>query len=445
MKEIYDLGRKQKAWFTDSSDIESSTDPIVVLVALELPHHRRWETLESLQELKALAQSAEFIVNKEFINKRKDYSTAYFIGKGKLEEIKEYCVSEKIRAVIFDNDLTPAQTKNIARKLDGIKVFDRTSIILDIFAKRAVTKEGKLQIALAQLQYMLPRLTRHWTHLVSQEGLSSGMAGVKGPGEKQLEMDRRMIRDRIHAIKKELKDVEKYRRIQRKKRKRSSCPVISVVGYTNAGKSTFFNRLTDAGVSEEDKLFATLDPITRRFKLPNNQDIILIDTVGFINKLPHSLVDAFKATLEEVRQSDILVHILDVSDDKYPDRDKVVHKVLKELEADNKTIITALNKIDAMENIALLTQILKEHEFSVAISAKSGEGLDDLFKMIAVETDKNRLFSKILVPMDKHGLVSKIYRNSNILYRKDSAEGVYMEVEFDKSLKKELRPYFVNK
>ncbi len=445
MKEIYDLTKKQKTWFMDSSDIEASTDPLVVLIALELPKHRRWQTLESLEELKALAESAEFIVKKEFINKRRAYSASSFIGKGKLEEIKEYCEAQKIRAVIFDDDLSPAQTKNIARKLDDVKVFDRTSIILDIFAKRAVTKEGKLQISLAQLQYMLPRLTRHWTHLVSQEGMASGMAGVKGPGEKQLEMDRRMIRTRIHTIKKELKDVEKYRHTQRKKRKRSSSPVIAVVGYTNAGKSTFFNRLTDAGVSEENKLFATLDPITRRFKLPNNQEIILVDTVGFINKLPHYLVDAFKATLEEVRQADILLHILDVSDDKYLDRDKVVYKVLKELDADNKTIITALNKIDAMENISTLNQIEKEHDLSVSISAKNGDGFDDLFKMIAVQTDKNRLFAKILIPMDKHGLVAKIYRNGNILCRKDSEEGVYIEVEYEKSLEKELQPYFVNK
>ena len=222
---------------------------------------------------------------------------------------------------------------------------------------RAQTKEGKLQVQLAQLEYMLPRLTRQWQHLVHQEGGTGGTVGVRGPGEKQLEMDRRQIRKKIHSIKKELKGVEKYRSVQRKKRKRHNVPVIALIGYTNSGKSTLLNRLTNADVLVENKLFATLDPTTRRLTLPNNQDIILIDTVGFISKLPHQLVDAFKATLEELRQADLLIHVLDVSDENFEDRKKTVFQVLHELEVDDKKIITVNNKIDIMPNLHALNRL----------------------------------------------------------------------------------------
>ena len=314
--EIYDFTAKRDQKPKTVSASSQQEIRKVVLVALELPKQRRWQTLESLQELKLLAESAGFVVDKHIINKREEVSSSYFIGSGSLESLLEYCSDNNIHAVIFDDDLTPAQMKNITRKLGDVIVIDRTEIIIDIFAARARTKEGKLQIELARLEYMLPRLTRQWTHLVRQEGMSGGSVGVRGPGEKQLEMDRRQIRERIHSIKRELKQVEKYRSTQRKRRQRHNIPVIALIGYTNSGKSTLLNKLTDAHVIVADQLFATLDPTTRRFMLPNNQPVLLIDTVGFINKLPHQLVDAFKATLEEVRQADLLIHVLDVSDDK---------------------------------------------------------------------------------------------------------------------------------
>jgi len=330
IEEIYDFNKKKSRGKKHKYHVENKklTPQKLVLVTIELPQDRRWRILESLSELKKLAESAGFIVIKRVINKRTQISPSFLIGKGTLDKVSDYCKSNDIHTVLFDNELTPAQTKNISKKMPDIFVKDRTSIILDIFAMRAQTKEGKLQVQLAQLEYMLPRLTRQWQHLVHQEGGTGGTVGVRGPGEKQLEMDRRQIRKKIYSIKKDLKEVEKYRSIQRKKRKRHNVPVIALIGYTNSGKSTLLNRLTNADVLVENKLFATLDPTTRRLTLPNNQDIILIDTVGFISKLPHQLVDAFKATLEELRQADLLIHVLDVSDENFEDRKKTVFQVL---------------------------------------------------------------------------------------------------------------------
>lgn len=446
IQEIYDFSSKRdQKPKTISTSASLPKKRKVVLVALELPKDRRWQTLESLEELKQLAESADFIVDKHIINKRDEPSASYFIGSGTLESLLEYCQANDIHTVIFDDDLTPAQTKNISKKLKDVLVIDRTEIILDIFAARARTKEGKLQIELARLEYMLPRLTRQWTHLVRQEGMSGGAVGVRGPGEKQLEMDRRQIRERIHSIKRELKDVERNRSVQRKRRQRHNIPVVALIGYTNSGKSTLLNTLTDAHVMVADKLFATLDPTTRRFELPNHQPVLVIDTVGFINKLPHQLVDAFKATLEEVRQADLLIHVLDVSDDKAEDRLKVVKQVLKELHADDKKIITVLNKIDCVTYPDKLDLLKRENEPCVAISAKTGRNIENLFEMLTEHTKEYRTFAKLFIPYVHHNLIAKIYKNGNVLVRKNCDTGIYLEAEYDKVLGGLLESFHVTK
>lgn len=430
--EIYDF--KNDAFDEKNNDITAKKNK-AVLVALELLHHRRWQTLESLDELKALAESAGLEVVRHFINKRDEISSVFFIGKGTIETLKNYCYVNNINYIIFDDDLSPAQTKNIAKELgDNIAIIDRTGIILDIFGRRAKTKEGKLQVELAKLEYMLPRLTRQWRHLIHQEGATGGTVGVRGPGEKQLEMDRRQIRERINSIKKELEIVKNYRSIQRKRRQRNNVPVMALIGYTNAGKSTLFNKITDSNVFVEDKLFATLDPTTRKFKLPNNQDAILIDTVGFIKKLPHQLIDAFKATLEELRQSDILIHVLDVSDDKADDRKKVVIELLTELQADDKTIITALNKIDLMTNNIALGRMEMENKPCAAVCAKTGQGLNHFFDLITEQIANYRVRAKLFFPLNRQNLISKLYDSGKVISRKDKEDGVYIEAEYDKSL-----------
>ncbi|MDX9702701.1 MAG: GTPase HflX [Candidatus Auribacterota bacterium] len=443
--EIYDFSSKRiQKPKTIPTSFQKETKK-VVLVALELSNHRRWQTLESLQELKLLAESAGFTVDKHIINKREVPSPSYCIGSGSVDSLHEYCKANDIHSVIFDDDLTPAQMKNISAKLDDVIVIDRTEIIIDIFAARARTKEGKLQIELARLEYMLPRLTRQWTHLVRQEGMTGGAVGVRGPGEKQLEMDRRQIRERIHSIKKELKLVETYRSTQRKRRKRHNIPVIALIGYTNSGKSTLLNKLTDSHVMVADKLFATLDPTARRFVLPNNQPILLIDTVGFINKLPHQLVDAFKATLEEVRQADLLIHVLDVSDDKAEDRLKVVTKVLKELSAHEKKVVTVLNKIDCLISQDGLLHLERETMPCVPISAKTGQNLERLFEVLSEQTRDYRTFGRLFIPYSHHSLIGKIYENGNIRKQKNCDTGVYLEAEYDRVLDGLLESFIVKK
>lgn len=447
LKEIYDFKKEPdendsflQAGINNGCDLNSA-----VLVALELPHHRRWQILESLEELKALTESVGLIVQTHFINKRDEPSASYFIGSGTLTKLKEYCDIYGVKILIFDDDLSPAQVKNIMRFLDNsVRVIDRTELILDIFARRARTKEGKLQVELAQLEYMLPRLTRQWIHLTHQEGVTGGVVGVRGPGERQIEMDRRQIRHRIHSIKKELKTVERYRSVQRKQRQRRDVPVMAIIGYTNAGKSTLFNAITDSHVVVRDKLFATLDPTTRRFVLPNNQDVLLIDTVGFIRKLPHQLVDAFKATLEEVRQADILIHVLDVSDDKADDRKKAVYKVLKELESDTKTTVTVLNKIDIMPNNSALSRMEEENHPCVALSAKTGEGISQFYQLLMNEMLEKRIHAKLLIPFNEQALLSRLYTKGQVLVRKDQEDGIYIEAEYEKPLEHIFETYKVD-
>src|SRR6476659_290597 len=314
-----------------------------LLIGLEKEGVSKWDLRDSLEELRELASSAGAQVVNTVTQKLPRPTAPYYIGRGKAELIKESFQEQQVTSVIFDNELSPAQGRNL-ENLFARKVLDRTQLILDIFAQRARSREGRLQIELAQLQYLLPRLTRMWTHLSRQ----SGGIGTRGPGETQLEVDRRRVQDRIARLERELEGVRKVRSVQREGRRRHQWPVAAVVGYTNAGKSTLLNLLTGAGVLAEDRLFATLDPTTRSLRLPTNQNVLLTDTVGFIRKLPHGLVEAFKATLEEVVQADLLLHVVDVGHPQAEEQIQAVNTVLEEIGAAGKPTLMVFNKIDQL-------------------------------------------------------------------------------------------------
>jgi len=323
-----------------------------------------WETSDSIEELSELARTAGGQVVGDGIQKLPAPCAKTFIGTGKAEEFSKHCREADVDTVVFDDELSPAQSRNL-EKVFNCKVLDRTSLILDIFAQRARTREGKLQIELAQLQHLLPRLTRFWGHLSRQKG-GIGMRG--GEGETQLETDRRRVQDRIARIARELEVVRRQRLTQRQARQRNHWALASIVGYTNAGKSTLLNQLTGAAVLAEDKLFATLDPTTRRLRLPTNQNVLLTDTVGFIRKLPHGLVEAFKATLEEVVKTDLLVHVVDVSHPQADEQIKSVEAVLEEIGAQGKPTLMVFNKIDRLNGSReTLSRFLERYPHGVAL------------------------------------------------------------------------------
>ena len=358
------------------------------LVGVKLKDELQTDAESSLEELRRLAETAGMEVLAEIIQPKQTPDPAYFIGRGKLEELEAIFSELKVEAVIFDNDLTPAQTRNLEKVLDII-VIDRTSLILQIFAQRAQTKAAKLQVDLAQLQYALPRLTRMWTHL-SRLGTGGGTAGgsagraggvVRGPGETQLQIDRRLIHSQISRVKKALQKVEKHRRVQRKQRQEMIN--VSLVGYTNAGKSTLFNALTSEKRLAEDKLFATLDPTTRTLDLPDNQHVLLSDTVGFLKKLPHHLVAAFKATLEEVVEADLLLHVVDVAHPEAESQIDAVDEVLKELGAFERPTLMLFNKVDLLEDEEYTQLFRSKYPDSLAISAQNGTGLEALKNLLA--------------------------------------------------------------
>ena len=358
------------------------------LVGVKLKDELQSDAESSLEELRRLAETAGMEVLAEIIQPKETPDPAYFIGRGKLEEAEAIVSELKVEAVIFDNDLTPAQTRNLEKALD-IVVVDRTSLILQIFAQRAQTKAAKLQVDLAQLQYALPRLTRMWTHL-SRLGTGGGTAGgsagraggvVRGPGETQLQIDRRLIHSQISRVKKALQKVEKHRRVQRKQRQEMIN--VSLVGYTNAGKSTLFNALTSEKRLAEDKLFATLDPTTRLLDLPDNRHVLLSDTVGFLKKLPHHLVASFKATLEEVVEADLLLHVVDVAHPEAESQIDAVDEVLKELDAFERPTLMVFNKVDLLEDKEYTQLFRNKYPDSLAISAQDGTGLEALKDLLA--------------------------------------------------------------
>src|SRR5690349_22763503 len=324
-----------------------------LLIGLEKEGVSKWDLRDSLDELRELANSAGAKVVDTVTQRLQRPTAPYYIGRGKAEAIRDSVQSQRVTSVIFNDELSPAQGRNLENLLSR-KVLDRTQLILDIFAQRARSREGRLQIELAQLQYLLPRLTRMWHHLSRQ----TGGIGTRGPGETQLEVDRRRVQERIARLERELESVRKTRAVQRQGRKRHQWPVAAVVGYTNAGKSTLLNLLTGADVVAVDKLFVTLDPTTRSFVLPNKQRVLLTDTVGFLRKLPHTLIESFKATLEEVSEADLLIHVVDLSHPRVDDQIVAVENVIKELNAFGKQTVIVFNKIDQLQNRELIDTYL---------------------------------------------------------------------------------------
>ncbi len=381
-----------------------------LLIGLEKAGVSKWDLRDSLEELAELASSAGAEVVDTITQKLQKPTAPFYIGKGKAELIRDSFQDQEVTSVIFDNELSPAQGRNL-ENLFSRKVLDRTQLILDIFAQRARSREGRLQIELAQLQYLLPRLTRMWTHLSRQ----TGGIGTRGPGETQLEVDRRRVQERIARLERDLQDVRKHRAIQRQGRKRHQWPVAAVVGYTNAGKSTLLNLLTGAGVLAEDKLFATLDPTTRSFVLPNKQRVLLTDTVGFLRKLPHTLIESFKATLEEVVEADLLIHVVDLSHPRVDEQMEAVDTVIKELGAYGKQTLIIFNKIDLLADKDFGKVYLEKFPGSVAISARTGTNLDELVPALQNALSSWRLRARYRIPVSEAALLAEVHRVGHVL------------------------------
>jgi GTP-binding protein HflX len=395
---------------------------------------------DSLEELSELATTAGAEVVGDGIQKLATPCAATYIGRGKADEFARHCHQADVDTVIFDDELSPAQSRNLEQTFN-CKVLDRTALILDIFAQRARTREGKLQIELAQLQHLLPRLTRFWGHLSRQKG-GIGMRG--GEGETQLETDRRRVQDRIARISRELEVVRRQRGIQRNARHRNHWALASIVGYTNAGKSTLLNTLTGADVLAEDKLFATLDPTTRRLRLPTNQNVLLTDTVGFIRKLPHGLVEAFKATLEEVVQADLLLHVVDASHPEAEEQIRAVDAVLKEIGADGKPTVMVFNKVDQLNGSRdALSRSLDQHPNGVAISATTGEGVPALLAELGSQLRPIREFMELSVPHDQAGVIARLHEVGQVVERDYNGATARFKARIPPHLHEEFAPYLV--
>ncbi len=412
----------------------------VFLVGVELQSRDRAELRESLDELAELAQTAGAEVVSDGIQKMESLNAATFIGKGKAEEFSKFCKSNKIDTVIFDDELSPAQSRNL-EKIFGCKIFDRTALILEIFGQRARTREGKMQIELAQLKYLLPRLTRYWSHLSRQRG-STGSIG--GEGESQLEADRRKISERIDKIESELDAVRRQRATQRAGRQRSEWPLASIVGYTNAGKSTLLNRLTGAAVLVEDKLFATLDPTTRRLRLPTNQNVLLTDTVGFIKKLPHGLVEAFKATLEEVVQADLLLHVVDISHPQAGEQIEAVNSVLKEIGAEGKSVLMVFNKMDKLNGSGAANLLREKFPNAVGISATTGEGVSNLLAELGTQLRPTREFLELKIPHGQSAVIARLHKVGQVIERRYTGKTAKFKVRIPPQHHAEFAAYIAN-
>lgn len=400
---------------------------------------------EHLQELALLAKTYGIEVLGKSACVVRRYDAATFVTEGKLQELVGFAKELECNLVVFDDEIAPSQQRNL-EKAFALPVIDRTEVILGVFAQRAQTKEARLQVELAQVKYQAPRLKRLWTHLSRQQGTgSSGSGGayLKGEGEKQIEIDRRILKRKIDLLQKEIEDVKLHRETQRTSRQRSEIPVFALIGYTNVGKSTLLHALTDAEVFIEDKLFATLDTTTRKFLLPNNQEILLIDTVGFIRKLPHLLVAAFKSTLEEAVQADFLLHLIDASHPMAEEQAETTFEVLKELNAGNKPVITVFNKIDKCPDSQMLMRMRLKYQKCVQISALKKSGLDDLLDIIIHELNKQRKIVSLRVPQSDYGVVSEVMRAGKVISQDYEENDVLLRVDLPIMLIEKLKTYVV--
>ena len=376
-----------------------------------------------MEELRRLAESAGAEVVATLVQHRERPTPATFLGKGKIEELRTLCAEVSADLAIADHELTPVQQRNLERSLD-LKVIDRTALVLDIFARRARTREGRLQVELAQMTYLLPRLAGRGTAL-SRLG---GGIGTRGPGETKLEVDRRRIRERITALRGEIGEIRQHRALQRKARREAQFPTAALVGYTNAGKSTLLNALTDAGVFVEDKLFATLDPTVRKVELPNGRPVLLIDTVGFITRLPTQLVAAFRGTLEEVTEADLLVHVVDASHPDWRAQMRSVERVLRDLNAADKPMVIALNKADRLAAADLRARAAEVGQ-GVAISALRGVGLINLLRTIGQRLPTGLVRIRLTVPYAKAGALSQIFAQGRVLKQEYRPDGIRVHAE----------------
>ena len=404
-----------------------------VLVGLSADIFSREEnaTAETLDELEALLETAGGQCTAKVLQHRPAPDPHSFIGEGKVEEVKQLLETTEASMVVFDNDLSPSQQRAL-EQMTGVMVMDRSGLILDIFAQRAKTREGRLQVELAQYQYLLPRLTGMWTHLERQEG----SIGTRGPGETQLETDRRLIRRRIQKLASELKEVRKVRSVQRERRIKNSVPVVAIVGYTNAGKSTLLNRLTGADIPANNRLFDTLDTTTRQLTVSDTMEVLLSDTVGFIAKLPHHLVEAFKATLEELEYADLLLHVIDASD---PERDahiQVVDKLISQLAKPGIPVIEAYNKADLVDE-----DDIPRGENKLAISARTGLNLDELLKLIEKNLDQGLMRATFLLPYSMGGTLDALHSQAKVLSTEYTDQGILVEAVCDPAMYGRLRIY----
>ncbi len=403
-------------------DIINRETERVFIVGVQLKGEDAWCIDGSLDELEELVGTAGGEVAGRGTQRLDKVNAATFIGPGKARGFAEECREAGVDTVVFDEELSPAQGRNL-EKVFECKILDRTALILDIFSQRARTREGKLQVELAQLNHLLPRLTRFWTHLSRQKG-GIGMRG--GEGESQLEVDRRKVRERIDKIQRDLELVMRHRSVQRTGRKRNQWPLGSLVGYTNAGKSTLFNAITGASTLTEDKLFATLDPMTRRLRLPTNQNVLLSDTVGFIRKLPHDLVDAFKATLEEVIEADLLLHVVDISLPQAQEQIDAVNVVLDELDVADKPMLMVFNKIDRVTAPGLAKRFTDQYPNSIVVSARTGEGFDAFMSELGKQLRPVREMLELSIPHSQPELIAQLHEVGQVLERDyDAPEAVF--------------------
>ena len=408
----------------------------VLIVGTDIDKTQKVE--ETLQELERLVETAGGETVGRIIQRREAPDPATYIGKGKLEELKALQAETQATTVIFDDQLSPAQQRNLERALE-VKVLDRTALILDIFAQRARSHEGKLQVELAQMRYILPRLGGKGL-VLSRLG---GGIGTRGPGETKLEVDRRRIRSKIHDIEEEIKTVCAQRAVHRSRREQSGLPCIALVGYTNAGKSTLLNRLTDAGVLVEDKLFATLDPTIRLLVLPSGRKVLLADTVGFIRKLPHALIAAFRATLEEVIYADVLMHVIDAGAPDWQEQSQAVYAVLKELDAAEKPMITVMNKTDTLVGPAKFQQLFWKAG-SVGISAKEGSGLESLFAAMDELLGRLNQTATLLIPYEESGRLNLLFEQAVVQSKEYKPKGIEVKALLPPAVAGQLAAFIIS-
>lgn len=394
-----------------------------------------YDVKTSMEELSELAITAGAAVKEKFIQKLDAINNSTYVGSGKLLEIKKYCEKNNIDLIIFDDELSGSQIRNIENYIDNIKVIDRTMLILDIFAQRALSKEGKLQVELAQQKYILPRLSGEGTAL-SRQG---GGIGTRGPGETKLESDRRHIRNRIYSLNKEIQEISKRRTMVRQRRTKNGAVSVAIVGYTNVGKSTLLNLLTDSDILAKNQLFATLDPTARELKLPDGQSVIFIDTVGFIRRLPHMLIDAFKSTLEEVSNADLILNICDISSDQSDYQLEVTKDLLTELGCQNIPVINVYNKCDLCNIPAKYSKDFK----SVFISAKNNQGIDYLLKCICENLSQLVKKVELEIPYHRMSIMSLIRKNGTVIYEKYENDCIKAKAVIDKKMIKTVKDFII--